>query len=42
MKAAEATGKDIVVRKSEKGWLVGLSTPERKSRRGRRKATDKA
>jgi hypothetical protein len=42
MKAAEATGKEIVVRKSEKGWLVGLSTPDRKSRRGRRKAADKA
>jgi hypothetical protein len=39
MKAAEATGKDIVVRKSERGWLVGMSTPDRKSRRGRRKAS---
>ncbi len=39
MKAAEATGKEIVVRKSDKGWLVGLSTPDRKSRRGRRKAS---
>jgi hypothetical protein len=38
MKAAETTGKEIVVRKSEKGWLVGLSTPDRKSRRGRRPA----
>ena len=27
MKAAEATGKEIVVRKSDKGWLVGMSTP---------------
>src|SRR5262245_22526915 len=42
MKAAEATGKEIVVRKSEKGWLVGLSTPDRKSRRGRRPASAKA
>ena len=42
MKAAEATGKEIVVRKSEKGWLVGLSTPDRKSRRGRRKASASA
>ncbi len=39
MKAAQATGKEVVVRKSEKGWLVGMSTPERKSRRGRRKAS---
>ena len=39
MKAAEETGRDIVVRKSEKGWLVGLATPERRSRRGRRKAS---
>ncbi|MEX2546365.1 MAG: hypothetical protein WD830_01090 [Chloroflexota bacterium] len=39
MKAAEATGKEVVVRKSEKGWLVGMSTPDRKSRRGRRKAS---
>ena len=39
MKAAQATGKDVVVRKSEKGWLVGMSTPDRKSRRGRRKAS---
>jgi len=42
MKAAEATGKEIVVRKSDKGWLVGLSTPDRKSRRGRRKASASA
>ena len=42
MKAAEVTGKEIVVRKSEKGWLVGLETPDRKSRRGRRPAAAKA
>ena len=42
MKAAEATGKEIVVRKSDKGWLVGMSTPDRKSRRGRRKASASA
>jgi hypothetical protein len=35
LKAAEMAGKDIVVRKSDGGWLVGLSTPERRSRRGR-------
>lgn len=39
MKAAAVTGKEVVVRKSEKGWLVGMSTPDRKSRRGRRKAS---
>lgn len=39
MKAAEATGKDIVVRKSERGWLVGMATPDRRSRRGRRRAS---
>jgi hypothetical protein len=38
MKAAQDAGRDIVVRKSEKGWLVGLATAERRSRRGRRKA----
>jgi hypothetical protein len=42
MKAAETTGKEIVVRKSEKGWLVAMSTPDRKSRRGRRPAAAKA
>lgn len=38
MKAAQAVGADVVVRKSERGWLVGQSTADRKSRRGRRKA----
>jgi len=38
MKAAEEAGKEIVVRKSDKGWLIGLATPERRSRRGRRKS----
>ena len=42
MKASQDAGRDIVVRKSEKGWLVGLATPERRSRRGRRKATASA
>lgn len=41
MRAAEEQGKEIVVRKSEKGWLVGLATPERRSRRGRKRAADK-
>ena len=39
MKAAQATGKDIVVRKSERGWLVGMATADRRSRRGRRRAS---
>lgn len=38
MKAAEEAGKDVVVRKSEKGWLVGMATQERRSRRGRRRS----
>src|SRR5687768_16701204 len=38
MKAASATNKEIVVRKSEKGWLVGMATPDRRSKRGRRKS----
>ena len=38
MKAADEAGREIVVRKSDKGWLVGLATPERRSRRGRRKS----
>jgi hypothetical protein len=36
MKAAQESGKEIVVRKSEKGWLVGMVTAQRRSRRGRR------
>ncbi len=39
MKAAEDAGREIVVRKSEKGWLVGLATPDRRSRRGRRRTS---
>ena len=37
LRAAEEAKKDVVVRKSEKGWLVGMATPERRSKRGRRK-----
>ena len=37
MKAANEAGKDIVVRKSERGWLVGLATDDRRSKRGRRR-----
>ena len=39
VKAAQDQGQDIVVRKSDKGWLVGLATPDRRSRRGRRRAS---
>lgn len=39
LRAAQEDGKDIVVRKSDKGWLVALATPERRSRRGRRRAS---
>jgi len=39
MKVAADEGKEIVVRRSEKGWLVGLATPDRRSRRGRRRAS---
>lgn len=42
MKAAQVTGKEVVVRKSEKGWLVGMATPDRRSKRGRRKASASA
>ena len=37
MRAADEAGKEIVVRKSERGWLVGLATPDRRSRRGRKR-----
>jgi hypothetical protein len=39
MKTAEEQGKEIVVRKSERGWLVGLATPDRRSRRGRKRSS---
>lgn len=38
MRAAQEQGKEIVVRKSERGWLVGLATPDRRSKRGRRRS----
>lgn len=37
MRAADEAKKDIVVRKAEGGWLIGMATPERRSKRGRRK-----
>jgi hypothetical protein len=42
LRAAQDAGKEIVVRKSEKGWLIALATPERRSRRGRRRASASA
>jgi hypothetical protein len=42
LRAAQDAGKEIVVRKSENGWLVALATPERRSRRGRRRAGSSA
>jgi hypothetical protein len=40
MKVAAEEGKEIVVRRSEMGWLVGLATPDRRSRRGRRRSSE--
>jgi hypothetical protein len=36
LRAASEAKREIAVRKSEKGFLVGLMTPERRSRRGRK------
>lgn len=36
LKAAAESGKEIVVRKYGNGFAVGLMTPERRSRRGRK------
>jgi hypothetical protein len=36
MRAAEEQGKEVVIRKAERGWLVGLATPDRRSTRGRK------
>jgi hypothetical protein len=36
IKVASESGKDIVVRKYGNGFAVGLMTPERRSRRGRK------
>lgn len=38
LRAAEAEGKEIAVRKHGDGFAVGLMTPERRSNRGRRPA----
>lgn len=39
IRAAEEQGVDIVVRRSDNGWLVGQATPDRRSRRGRRRGS---
>ncbi|HEX5466710.1 MAG TPA: hypothetical protein VFW92_08575 [Candidatus Limnocylindrales bacterium] len=39
LRAAQEEGKDIAVRKHDTGFVVGLMTPERRSRRGRRRAS---
>jgi len=35
LRAAAVEGREVAVRKHEDGFLVGLMTPERRSRRGR-------
>jgi hypothetical protein len=42
LRAAADAKRDIAVRKSEKGFLVGLMTPERRSRRGRKARASRA
>jgi hypothetical protein len=39
LRAAQDSGKEIAVRKSSNGFLVGLMTPDRRSNRGRKKQT---
>ncbi len=39
LRAAEDAGKEVAVRRSPRGFAVGLMTPERRSRRGRKKAS---
>ena len=39
LSAATAQGREVAVRKHGNGFLVGLMTPERRSRRGRPKGT---
>jgi len=36
LRAARLAGVDVAVRKSPKGWYVGLMTPERRSKAGRK------
>jgi hypothetical protein len=39
LRASKAAGVEIAVRKSDHGFYVGLMTPDRRSRRGRKKAS---
>ncbi len=39
LRAAQEAGKEVAVRKSPNGFVVGLMTPERRSNRGRKKAS---
>jgi hypothetical protein len=38
LRAAKAAGVEIAVRKSPSGFYIGLMTPERRSKRGRKRA----
>ena len=42
LRAAADANKEIAVRKSEHGFVVGLMTPERRSRRGRKAGSGRA
>jgi hypothetical protein len=42
LRAASDAKREIAVRKSDKGFLVGLMTPERRSRRGRKAGSRRA
>lgn len=42
LRAASDAKREVAVRKSEKGFLVGLMTPERRSRRGRKAGSGRA
>lgn len=42
LRAAAEAGKEVAVRKHDGGFLVGLMTPERRSRRGRRRTTGRS
>lgn len=39
LRAASDAGREVAVRKSPNGFLVGLMTPDRRSNRGRKKAS---
>lgn len=42
LRSAQDAGKEVAVRRSPRGFVVGLMTPERRSNRGRKKALPKA